>query len=97
LEFKQESESKSLKCFGVGAELEYIQPKQEWSWSQKFQTPYISASQPKKQSNRWSSALYQLQLHIWPGSLFYCCYEFNLKCGVITSLHGLRLITVAEI
>jgi len=89
LEFKQESESKSLKCFGVGAELEY--------WSQKFQTPYISPSQPKKQSNRWSSALYQLRLHIWPGSLFYCCYEFNLKCGVITSLHGLRLITVAEI
>jgi len=38
LEFTQELESKTLKCFGV----EYIQPKQEWSRSQKFQTPYTT-------------------------------------------------------
>jgi len=42
--FKQESESKTLKCFGVGAESEYIQPKQERSRSEKFQTLYTSAS-----------------------------------------------------
>jgi len=40
LEFEQESESKILKC--VRAESEYIQPKQERSRSQKFQTPYTS-------------------------------------------------------
>jgi len=40
-EFEQESKSKTLKC--VEAELEYIQLKQEWSQSQKFQTPYTSA------------------------------------------------------
>jgi len=42
LEFKQESQSKTLKCFGVGAESEYIQPKQVRCRSQKFQTPYTS-------------------------------------------------------
>jgi len=34
LELKQESESKTLKCFGDGAESGYIQPKQERSRSQ---------------------------------------------------------------
>jgi len=43
LEFEQESEFKTLKCVGVGAESVYIQPKQEWSRSQKFHTPYTSA------------------------------------------------------
>jgi len=41
VEFEQESESKTLKC--DGAESEYIQPKQERSRSQKFQTLYTSA------------------------------------------------------
>ena len=55
----------------------------------------VALSQPKKESNRWSSAQKQLRLYILPGSLFYCCYEFNVICGVITSPHGLRLIIVA--
>jgi len=54
MEFKQESESKTLKVFKVGVEPEYIQQKQsgvgvysaeaEWSRSQKFQIPYTSAN-----------------------------------------------------
>ena len=42
-------------------------------------------------------SIIQMRLHIWPGSLVYCCYEFHVMCGVITTPHGLRLITVTEI
>jgi len=37
------SRSRSPKLKNV-LESEYIQPKQEWSWSQKFHTPYTSAN-----------------------------------------------------